>query len=551
MTRLFRTLKETGAIRWVALLCLALPMFASYFFDDIFSTINQEFEDPSMVALGWSMADYGFYRSAYSLLCIFGGLIVCGMLLDRWGVRLTGSIFVGLMVGGAALITYAISEGFAGSRLYDWLSGVFAKPSLSLAYAGCAMFGLGSEIAGVTVNRAIAKWFKGREIAFAMGLQLALARLGTAVALIVVPRIVELEGYIPYSETSKPAVVGMVLLLGALVLWGLFVAMDYGADRRGSAGGAVAGSATGLAAGSAAGLAADSAAGPTAGSAAGSVAGPTVDSAAGFAAGSAAGSATGPAVTSDGISGEASCALSAGTASFGTDSVASHDAAAAGASEAGSSAEDRFRFRDVLKVITDRHFILISLLCVFFYCCVVSFRKFATAILMPRFGIDSDVASVMVAMIPFFTLVFAPLFGAVVDRVGRGTKIMILGSAMILFSHLTVAFAPGVPAFGFIAIGVLGLGYSLVPAAMWPSLPKIIAESRLGTAFSLVYWVQNIGLFTVPIVVGHIIDRASSSVVAEYFFIGLAVCAIVVSVLLSRSSDRHPELRLDEKAGGR
>lgn len=466
MSKLFKTLKDTGAIRWVALLCLALPMFASYFFDDIFSTINQEFEDPSMVALGWSMADYGFYRSAYSLLCIFGGLIICGMLLDRWGVRLTGSIFVGLMVGGAALITYAISESFAGSRLCAWLSGVFAKPSLSLAYAGCAMFGLGSEIAGVTVNRAIAKWFKGREIALAMGLQLALARLGTAVALIVVPRIVELEGYIPFSETSKPAVVGMVLLLGALVLWGLFVAMDYGADRRGAAAGSAAGSAS-------------------------------------------------------------------------------------GASDTGSSAEDRFRFRDVLKVITDRHFILISLLCVFFYCCVVSFRKFATAILMPRFGIDSDVASVMVAMIPFFTLVFAPLFGAVVDRVGRGTKIMILGSAMILFSHLTVAFAPGVPAFGFIAIGVLGLGYSLVPAAMWPSLPKIIAESRLGTAFSLVYWVQNIGLFTVPIVVGHIIDRASSPVVAEYFFIGLAVCAIVVSVLLSRSSDRHPELRLDEKAGGR
>ncbi|HIR34014.1 MAG TPA: MFS transporter [Candidatus Coprenecus merdigallinarum] len=463
MSKLFKTLKDTGAIRWVALLCLALPMFASYFFDDIFSTINQEFEDPSMVALGWSMADYGFYRSAYSLLCIFGGLIICGMLLDRWGVRLTGSIFVGLMVGGAALITYAISESFAGSRLCAWLSGVFAKPSLSLAYAGCAMFGLGSEIAGVTVNRAIAKWFKGREIALAMGLQLALARLGTAVALIVVPRIVELEGYIPFSETSKPAVVGMVLLLGALVLWGLFVAMDYGADRRGAAAAGV----------------------------------------------------------------------------------------SAGASDAGSSAEDRFRFRDVLKVITDRHFILISLLCVFFYCCVVSFRKFATAILMPRFGIDSDVASVMVAMIPFFTLVFAPLFGAVVDRVGRGTKIMILGSAMILFAHLTVAFAPGVPAFGFIAIGVLGLGYSLVPAAMWPSLPKIIAESRLGTAFSLVYWVQNIGLFTVPIVVGHIIDRASSPVVAEYFFIGLAVCAIVVSVLLSRSSDRHPELRLDEKAGGR
>lgn len=181
MNRVSRTLERKGAIRWVALLCLALPMFASYFFDDIFSTINQEFEDPSMVALGWTMADYGFYRSAYSLLCIFGGLIVCGMLLDRWGVRLTGSVFVGLMVGGAAIITYAVSESFAGSGLYARLSGIFAKPSLSLAYAGCAMFGLGSEIAGVTVNRAIAKWFKGKEIAFAMGLQLALARLGTAV----------------------------------------------------------------------------------------------------------------------------------------------------------------------------------------------------------------------------------------------------------------------------------------------------------------------------------------------------------------------------------
>ncbi|HIZ85126.1 MAG TPA: MFS transporter [Candidatus Coprenecus stercoravium] len=457
MSRLLKTLRDKGAIRWVALLCLALPMFASYFFDDIFSTINQEFEDPSMVALGWSMTDYGFYRSAYSLLCIFGGLIICGMLLDRWGVRLTGSIFVGLMVGGAALITYAISEGFAGSRLYALLSGVSAKPSLSLAYAGCAMFGLGSEIAGVTVNRAIAKWFKGKEIAFAMGLQLALARLGTAVALIVVPRIVELDGYIPFSETSRPAVVGLTLLLFALLLWGLFVLMDYGADRKGE-----------------------------------------------------------PAAQAGGV-----------------------------------QEEDRFRFRDVIKVITNRHFLLISLLCVFFYCCVVSFRKFATAILMPRFGIDSNVASVMVAMIPFFTLVFAPLFGAVVDKVGRGTKIMILGSGMILLSHLTVAFAPGLPVFGFIAIGVLGLGYSLVPAAMWPSVPKIIAENKLGTAFSLVYWVQNIGLFTVPIVVGHIMDRASSPVVAEYFFIGMSVCAIVTAVLLSRSSDRHPELGLDEKAGGR
>ncbi len=456
-----KKIHDTGSIRWVVLVSLSIVMFASYFFDDIFSTINQEFANPENVALGWSMADYGFYRSAYSLLCIFGGLIICGMILDRWGVRLTGSIFVGLMVGGAALITYAVSESFATSSLNEWLTGIFEKPSLALAYAGCALFGLGSEIAGVAVNRSIAKWFKGREIAFAMGLQLALARLGTAVALVTVPRIVNLNGYIPFEETSRPANIGLLILFIALILWAIFVAIDFRSSRN-----------------------------------------------------------TNLTSTADNT-----------------------------ASEQGE--KDEFRFKDVLKVLSDKHFILISLLCVFFYCCVVSFRKFATSILMPRFGIDSEVASLMVAMIPFFTLIFAPLFGAMVDKVGRGTKIMILGSGLILIAHLAVAFAPSVSAFGFIAIGLLGLGYSLVPAAMWPSIPKIIPESRLGTAFSMMYWVQNIGLFTVPIVVGNIIESTQNPVFAEYFFIGLSVVAIVISFMLSRESDRHPELHLDEKANNK
>lgn len=455
--KILKSLRDTGAVRWIVLVSLSLPMFASYFFDDIYSVISEQFVNPENVALGWSMADYGYFRSAYSLLCIFGGLIICGMLIDKWGVRFTGSLFVGFMAGGAALIAYAVSESFAGSGFCSWLSGFSAKPSLTLAYAGCALFGLGSEIAGVAVNRSIAKWFKGKEMALAMGLQLALARLGTAVALVTVPRFVDMSGYMPYAETSRPATVGLCIVFAGLLLWALFVALDYRSDK-----------------------------------------------------------------------GEREQAPEGRPA----------------------SSSSNFRFSDVLKVITDKHFILISLLCVFFYCCVISFRKFATAILMPRFGIDSETASWMVAMIPFFTLVFAPLFGAVVDRVGRGTKIMILGSAMILLAHLAVAFAPGIPAFGFIAIGVLGLGYSLVPAAMWPSIPKIIPENKLGTAFSLMYWVQNIGLFLTPIVVGNIIEKAASPVAAEFFFIGLAVLAITVSVLLSRSSDRNPRLRLDERAGG-
>lgn len=455
-----RPLKDMRALRWIVLISLSLPMFASYFFDDIYSVISEQFINPENVALGWSMADYGFFRSAYSLLCIFGGLIICGIMLDRWGVRFTGSLFVGLMVFGAAVIVYAVSESFAGSAFYTWIGGFSEKPSLTLAYAGCAMFGLGSEIAGVAVNRAISKWFKGKEIALAMGMQLALARLGTAVAIVSIPRLVDLDGYIPYAVTSKPASIGFAILLAGLFLWSLFVFMDFSSDRRDRA----------------------------------------------------IASSSGEAVPGD---------------------------------------KDRFRFSDVLKVITDRNFILIALLCVFFYCCVISFRKFATAILMPRFGIDSDVASWMVAMIPFFTLVFAPLFGAMVDRVGRGTKIMILGSSLILAAHLAVAFAPSVKLFGFVSIAVLGIGYSLVPAAMWPSIPKIIPENKLGTAFSLMYWVQNIGLFLTPIVVGNIIEKADSPVAAEYFFIALAVLAVTVSVMLSKASDRQPELRLDEKAGGK
>lgn len=443
-------------IRWVVLLSIAVPMFASYFFDDIFSSISQIFEDPSAVALGWSMADYGYFRSAYSLLCIFGGLVVCGMLLDKWGIRVTGSIFVGLMAAGAAIVAYAVSSSFAGSRIASGMAAFTDKPSLTLAYAGCAMFGLGSEIAGVTVNRAIAKWFKGKEMALAMGLQLALARLGTAVALIIVPRIVATDGYVPFEETSRPAMTGLALIFLALLLWALFVAIDCAYDRR-----------------------------------------------------------------------------ECGNPGKGRT----------------RKPEDEFRISDVWKVLSDKYFILLSLLCVSFYCCVISFRKFATSILIPRFGIDSGTASVMVAMIPFFTLVFAPVFGAVVDRVGKGTKIMILGSVMILCSHLMVAFAPSVPALGFIAIAILGLGYSLVPAAMWPSVPKIIPESKLGTAFSLVYWVQNIGLFLTPVIVGNIIDRVKDPVAAEYFFILLAVAALMVSIVFSRASDTNPALGLDRKAG--
>jgi len=457
MSALKKSLRDNSWACWLALACLVVPMFASYFFDDMFSSLSELFKNPEYLELGWDMADYGFYSSGYSFLCIWGGLIVCGALLDKFGVRLVGSIFVGMMVFGAGLVTFAISAGFEPSV------------SLTVAYVGCMLFGLGSEIAGVSVTRSIAKWFKGRNMALAMGLQLAIARFGTATAILVAPMIVKqkaLGEMYTLAETNRPALIGLAVLAVGAILWAVFVAMDARFDRQ------------------------------------------------------------------------------AGT----TDKVETAE-------------EDKFRFSDIWKVLSNPRFLMIAVLCVTFYCCVIRFKKFGVSILLPLFGVDLDIATVLLAMIPFFTILFTPLFGALVEKVGKATLWMIVGSLLVLASHLVITFAPqGVPAYAYVAIAMLGIGYSLVPSAMWPSVPKIIPEKNLGTAYSLIYWVQNMGMWAVPIYIGHIFTReisqpgnhaqeVSAALHAEYVFILLGVVAIAVALMLWRSSRKHPELKLDQPVG--
>ncbi len=451
-----KLLKDNKWACWLALACLVVPMFASYFFDDMFSSLSELFKNPESLELGWNMADYGFYSSGYSFLCIWGGLIICGALLDKFGVRLVGSIFVGMMVGGAALVTFAISAGFQ------------PKTSLTVAYVGCMLFGLGSEIAGVSVTRSIAKWFKGRNMALAMGLQLAIARFGTATAILIAPMIVKQKAFgeiYTLSDTNKPALIGLAVLALGTVLWAIFVAMDFKFDKE---------------------------------------------------------------------TGE-------------TDKIETAE-------------EDKFRFSDIWKVLSNPRFLMIAILCVTFYCCVIRFKKFGVSILLPLFGVDLDIATVLLAMIPFFTILFTPLFGALVDKVGKATTWLIVGSALVLISHLIITFAPqGQAVYAYISIALLGIGYSLVPSAMWPSVPKIIPEKNLGTAYSLIYWVQNLGMWAVPIYVGRIFTKTitevgnhdqevAAAIHAEYIFILLGIIAIAVAVLLYASSKKHPDLRLDEAA---
>ena len=456
MSTLKNTLRDNRWACWLALACLVVPMFASYFFDDMFSSLSELFKNPETLELGWDMADYGFYSSGYSFLCIWGGLIICGALLDKFGVRLVGSIFVGMMTGGAALVTFAISVGFE------------PKTSLTVAYVGCMLFGLGSEIAGVSVTRSIAKWFKGRNMALAMGLQLAIARFGTATAILIAPMIVKQkavgEMYM-LSETNRPALIGLAVLAVGTILWAIFVAMDAKFDKE--------------------------------------------------------------AGTSDKVK---------------------------------TAEEDKFRFSDIWKVLSNPRFLMIAILCVTFYCCVIRFKKFGVSILLPLFGVNLDIATVLLAMIPFFTILFTPLFGALVDKVGKATTWMIVGSALVLTSHLIITFAPqGVPAYAYIAIALLGIGYSLVPSAMWPSVPKIIPEKNLGTAYSLIYWVQNLGMWAVPIYIGNIFSKeitqagnhaqeVSAAIHAEYIFIILGIIAIGVAIMLFFSSRKNPQLELDAPA---
>ena len=211
-------------------------------------------------------------------------------------------------------------------------------------------------------------------------------------------------------------------------------------------------------------------------------------------------------------------------------------------------------------MLGNKNFILLALLCVLFYSSIVAFKKFAGSILIPRFNIPSEAAGWMVSMLPFASVIFSPVFGMLVDKKGKGTRLMIIGSLLAFAAHILLAFAPaGIPLFGYLSMVFLGFGYSLVPAALWPSVPKVVPEKVLGTAYSLVYWVQNIGLLSFKLLAGMILGsalgeaadlalRQKGAVEVEIMFVSLTVAAILVAWLFARSSDRHPELRLDEPA---
>lgn len=435
------TLRESKAMRWMALLIVSFTMMFGYFFTEVISPLKPMLE----AQLGWDSTAYGTVTSAYGwfnvflLMLIFGGLV-----LDKMGIRFTAIGSALVMVVGALLkycgIAYATSLGIRSSM---WMAAV-----------GFAIFGVGVETAGITVSKVIVKWFKGKEIALAMGLQVALARLGSFGALAFCPYIAKA------FNVAAPVLLGAVLLCIGLITFIIYNFMDRKLDHQ---------------------------------------------------------------IELD-------------------------------------LEEEPFRVRDIGKIITNRGFWYIALLCVLFYSAVFPFYKYGPDLMVNKFGISEEHAGLIPSLVPFGTLFLTPLFGGIYDHIGKGASIMILGSLMLLVVHV-ILWAPGLTsvALAVVMVIILGIAFSLVPSAMWPSVPKIIPEQRLGTAYAVIFWVQNWGLMGIPFLLGVVLDKTNPGVAAAKYagenvkyqyattwliFIACSALAIILAFML-KAEDKKKNYGLE------
>jgi MFS family permease len=435
------TIRDKKSTRWTALALVSFTMMAAYFFYDVMAPLKGMLERTQ----GWSSDDYGIFTSAYSwfnvfLLMLFFG----GLLLDRKGIRFTGTLAAGLMVAGA-VIKYAALSGILPTE-----GELFGLPRQVLfASIGFGIYGIGSEVCGVVVSRTIVKWFKGYELALAMGLQVAVARIGTGLAMLTANPLAEKLQGIP-----------QLLLFGVtMLLIGFVVLMVYNFrfDRR-----------------------------------------------------------------LDRQQGEIEI----------------------------TTEEDRFRLADVLVVVRNSGFWLIATLCVLFYSCVFPFMKYAPDLMVNKFGVNEDWAGGIVSLLPFGTILLTPVFGGIYDKKGRGATIMIIGASLLVVVHALFA-APWITnwIFAMALVVLLGIAFSLVPSAMWPAVQRIIPEKQLGTAYALIFWVQNIGLMVVPLLIGSVLDKWCVRGVADgaksydytlpmVIFTCFAILSVVIGFMLKREDRR-------------
>ncbi|MFH1004177.1 MAG: MFS transporter [Bacteroidota bacterium] len=402
MTKTHKLLNDSKAARWTALLIVSFTMFAGYYLADAMAPLQEMLEKK----LGWSSTEYGFFTSAYGWFNVFlFFLIIGGIILDKMGIRFTGTAAAAVMVAGTAIKYWAIStHSLDGMMLFGW------KAQVIMAAIGYAIFGVGVEIAGVTVSKIVVKWFKGYELAFAMGLQVAIARLGTGLAISTALPVSQIFG-----NVSVPVLFGLILLCIGLITFIIYTISDKKLD-----------------------------------------------------------------------------------VSIKNVKLANKL----------SVEEEEFKMNDIFSILKNKGWWYLAILCVLFYSAVFPFLKYATNLMINKFNVSDNWAGLIPGLLPFGTIIFTPLFGSIYDKKGKGASIMIIGSLIILLVHLLFAIPSLNQSFvAFILIIILGIGFSLVPSAMWPSVPKIIPERQLGTAYSLIFYVQNWGLMGVPLLIGWILNK--------------------------------------------
>jgi len=401
MELLKRTMRDSMVMRWSVLLLVSFAMAANYYVYDALTPL----QDVLRNHLHFSGTDYGIVVAFYAfpntflLMAVLGGII-----LDRIGIRITGFIFVLFMVLGAWVTWYGASPFYNNGGLgYHFMNSFFAaySPAVKMMALGMLLFGLGAETGIVVFNKIIVKWFKGKELAMAFAINLGIARLGTALAIKVGPRLADFGYMTPIRFAAILMTIGFVAFL-------IYLLGDIRLDKQ--------------------------------------------------------------------------------LRDLNNDVT---------------SPEEKFQIQDVTGLLRIRSFLFITALCITFYAAFFPFLKYAPDFFHNKYGVSDTTSGDITFWLPIGTVLFTPIFGWVVDHRGKAASLMILGSLMVIAVHLLFAFTRTNP---YVLCVLLGIAFSLVPAAMWPSVAKIVSEKRLGTAYGMMFSLQNLGLFVVPILAGYIVD---------------------------------------------
>jgi len=433
-----RMMNDSFIARWTVLILVASMMFFAYMFVDVMSPLKSLVEGK----LGWGSNVFGTYAASEYILNVCGFLIIAGVILDKLGVRFSGVLSASLMVIGAGIKFIGISDWFQTTQLCSWLGTWWIEmpASAKMASLGFMIFGCGCEMEGTNVSKILAKWFKGKEMALAMGIEMAIARLGVFAVMWIAPII---------STRFDSSVLAPLGFCGCLLVIGLINFIIFGVmDRKFDGELAAAGMATGV-----------------------------------------------------------------------------------------DSSDEEFHISDLGAIFKSKMFWIVALLCVLYYSAIFPFQRYATNFLEETLSIDATLAARLFSCFPILAMILTPFLGFFLDRVGKGASMLLVGAVIMIVCHLSFAFL--LPAFpsqtlALILIVTLGVSFSLVPAALWPAVPKIIDEKILGSAYCLIFWVQNIGLCFVPKLIGYLREETGSYLVPTIVFSSFGVLAFLFTLLLKR-----------------